>query len=144
MNEKQTMPARLAFWLLATLAVFTFSAVTSCGGSGSDSTSSDQSATEETANAGAGDEIQKGKELYNQNGCAGCHGAEGRGDGDAGQALNPKPRNFHEPENYKQGTEVSDIEKTIANGIPKTAMIAYPHIPKGDRELIAKYIKSLQ
>jgi len=26
--------------------------------------------------------------------CAGCHGASGKGDGPAGAALNPKPRNF--------------------------------------------------
>lgn len=26
--------------------------------------------------------------------CSGCHGAQGHGDGPAGMALNPKPRNF--------------------------------------------------
>jgi mono/diheme cytochrome c family protein len=28
--------------------------------------------------------------------CATCHGAQGIGDGPAGLALNPKPRNFHD------------------------------------------------
>ena len=31
-----------------------------------------------------------GKTVYNEN-CAACHGAQGRGDGEAGRDLNPKP-----------------------------------------------------
>ncbi|MGH7849277.1 MAG: c-type cytochrome, partial [Thermodesulfobacteriota bacterium] len=42
--------------------------------------------------AGKGD-AAKGKETF-QTTCAACHGAEGKGDGVAAQALDPKPRNL--------------------------------------------------
>ncbi len=37
--------------------------------------------------------VQRGKTIYQAN-CAGCHGAEGRGDGPAGAALKPAPSNL--------------------------------------------------
>lgn len=40
-----------------------------------------------------GDVLESGKRLY-ENNCASCHGASGKGDGEAGQALNPKPTNI--------------------------------------------------
>lgn len=104
-------------------------------------TSSEEVAMTDTA---SNDEVQKGSELYEQNGCAGCHGDNGKGDGPAGQALTPKPRNFHDTSAYKQGANFEDIVKTIETGIPGTAMVAYPHIPRSDRQLIARYIVSLQ
>lgn len=36
--------------------------------------------------------------------CSTCHGKEGMGDGPAGKALNPKPRNFHDAEWRKKAT----------------------------------------
>ena len=38
--------------------------------------------------------IAKGKELFVST-CSSCHGQDGKGNGPAGGALNPKPRNFH-------------------------------------------------
>lgn len=35
----------------------------------------------------------KGKEIYAKQ-CAGCHGPDGKGDGPAAAAINPKPRDF--------------------------------------------------
>lgn len=37
--------------------------------------------------------IAAGKKLYAEN-CASCHGASGKGDGEAGKDLNPKPANI--------------------------------------------------
>ncbi len=42
--------------------------------------------------ASAGDP-GKGKEIYAKS-CAGCHGPEGKGDGAAASAMNPKPTNL--------------------------------------------------
>jgi mono/diheme cytochrome c family protein len=127
--------------IIISLASLALILAVNCDKGAEKETSSQETAMEGTSSK---DEVQKGKELYEQNGCAGCHGEAGKGDGPAGQALNPKPRNFHDTSAYKQGTNFEDIVKTIETGIPGTAMVAYPHIPQSDRQLIAKFIVSLQ
>jgi uncharacterized membrane protein len=47
--------------------------------------------------------------------CAPCHGPEGRGNGPSSAALNPKPRNYHDPEWQKAVTDET-IAKTILEG----------------------------
>lgn len=63
---------------------------------------------------GAGDEGPNIDQAY-QNYCASCHGASGKGDGPAGKALDPPPRNFHE---QQWQNEVSDerIATVIRDG----------------------------
>ncbi len=129
--------------ILATSAIFALILAVNCGKGGSDEGAKTEPEVASTT-SNNGEEVTKGRELYEQNGCIGCHGEKGMGDGPAGQALNPKPRNFHETDSYKQGSGFENIVKTIETGIPGTAMVAYPHIPLGDRELIARYIVSLQ
>lgn len=69
--------------------------------------------------------IAKGKELYQGKGtCFTCHGNEGKGDGPAGAALDPSPRNFHNPK-FDQVKTPGEIMWVIKNGIPGTGMIAY-------------------
>ncbi|RJP57860.1 MAG: cytochrome c, partial [Ignavibacteriales bacterium] len=50
------------------------------------------------------DFIAKGKELYQQS-CASCHGNNGLGDGAAGVALNPPPRNLTDLSGWTNGTD---------------------------------------
>jgi cbb3-type cytochrome c oxidase subunit III len=52
----------------------------------------------------------KGKEVFTAN-CASCHGPEGKGDGPAGAALNPKPADFS-----KSASDQATILKTITEG----------------------------
>ncbi len=47
--------------------------------------------------------------------CSTCHGKEGKGDGVAGAALKPKPRNFHDPEWRKTATW-ERVHKVITKG----------------------------
>lgn len=81
--------------------------------------------------AGAGDEVFNHKELVKPteeliglgqkiytNNCASCHGAEGLGDGAAGQRLAVKPRNFHDGEGWKNGASVIEMYDTLMNGVP--------------------------
>lgn len=50
-----------------------------------------------------------------QNLCSTCHGPGGKGDGPAGMALTPKPRDFSSAEWQKSVTD-EHIEKTILEG----------------------------
>lgn len=71
------------------------------------------------------DNIAKGKELFNGKAtCFTCHGNEGRGDGPAGAALDPTPRNFHNPAFPKAKTE-GEMAWVIKNGSPGTGMVSY-------------------
>lgn len=87
--------------------------------------------------------IAKGKELYDAN-CQSCHGAQGNGDGPAGIALNPKPRNFHTAgEDWTNGREFIQMYKTLQEGIIKNGMAAYEYLSPADRIAIIQYIRTL-
>ncbi|MFN0251961.1 MAG: c-type cytochrome [Kofleriaceae bacterium] len=49
--------------------------------------------------------------------CVPCHGASGRGDGPAGAALNPHPRNFTDKA-WQSSVNVAYLEKVISRGGP--------------------------
>lgn len=84
--------------------------------------------------------VAKGKEVFNVN-CAVCHGAEGKGDGIGGAALNPKPRNFHGPaSDWKNGTSGKSIYVTLANGIAGSGMASYKALAPEDRWALIHYV----
>lgn len=91
--------------------------------------------------AGKGDPA-KGKKVYT-NTCAACHGATGAGNGPAGMALNPKPRNFTK-EKFKQGSTEAALTRTIENGVPGTPMVAWKSTLKPDDiKNVVAYVRSL-
>jgi len=85
-----------------------------------------------------------GHELFLANNCNGCHGDTGHGDGPAGQALNPKPRNFRDIYAYRKGYSEDQITAMLEFGLEGSPMKGYPHIEKEQRRQIAKYIVWLQ
>ena len=87
--------------------------------------------------------LARGKELYQGGTCTGCHGSEGRGDGAAGQYLNPKPRNFHLLEGWTNGPQVAQIFITLTEGIIARGMPAVDTLPVSDRFALVHYIRSL-
>ena len=97
--------------------------------------------------AGEGDDakgaVAQGKALFTRNGCAVCHGPEGRGDGQIAATLKPPPRDFRDPAAYKNGRSKAAIARTIQKGMPGTSMPGYGHLSAEDREQIAAYIRSL-
>ncbi len=92
------------------------------------------------------DLVAKGKELYlGAGGCATCHGNAGKGDGIAGGALNPKPRNFEDNSSaWTNGTSVQSIYVTLTSGIKGTGMAGYQAMlsPK-DRLALTHFIRTI-
>jgi mono/diheme cytochrome c family protein len=59
-------------------------------------------------------QIAEGKKVFETN-CAMCHGPEGKGDGAAAAALNPKPRNLADAV-YIKSRPVDTLRKVITEG----------------------------
>ncbi len=83
-----------------------------------------------------------GKNVFDAN-CMTCHGATGKGDGPAATGLNPPPRDFTAGV-WKYGGTQAEIEKTIHEGVPNTAMIAWKGaLTEEEITAVAAYVKSL-
>ena len=82
-----------------------------------------------------------GQALYSQN-CVSCHGAEGRGDGELAQGLEPAPTNFRERERYLQRT-LHGLYSTITLGVDETAMAAYSGLSEHERWSLVFYVGQL-
>lgn len=92
--------------------------------------------------------IQRGKVVYEQN-CAGCHGAEGRGDGPAATHLYPKPRDFSAGVFRITSTSGSglpsdaDLLRTITRGVPGSAMPGWELLSEADRSDLVAFVQSI-
>ncbi len=82
--------------------------------------------------------LDKGKQAFTLY-CVACHGEKGDGQGPAGMALKPPPRNFAK-DAFKQGQSTAEIFLTVSNGVPQTAMVGYGHLPEEDRWGLAYYV----
>ena len=77
--------------------------------------------------ANSPEKVAEGKALFEGKGtCFNCHGKEGKGDGPAGQILNPSPRNFTNCKFHKKRKD-GELFWVIKNGSPGTGMV--PLIP---------------
>lgn len=85
--------------------------------------------------------VAYGQKVFKTN-CAMCHGDTGHGDGAAGAALNPKPRNLVEGK-WTQGEGVINHFKVLQNGIKGSSMAAYSHFKPADRWAVIWYIDSI-
>jgi mono/diheme cytochrome c family protein len=84
--------------------------------------------------------VAKGKTIFSTT-CVSCHGADGKGDGVAGAALNPKPRNFTSTSGWINGSKISGIFKTLSEGIPGSAMVAFDTFTPEEKIALAQYIR---
>jgi mono/diheme cytochrome c family protein len=83
--------------------------------------------------------------------CVGCHGVDGMGNGPAAEFLNPPPRNFVNGDYAffyfgEPGPLPSDasLAVTIKNGIPGSAMPAFPLLADQEVNDVITYIKSFR
>ena len=91
-------------------------------------------------------QVAEGHSLYEINGCATCHGAEGRGDGPVAKAMHNAPRDFRDAAAFVNGYSVGEIANTIGAGLVQgdRSMPAYSHLSADDRELLAVFVMSLR
>ncbi|RKZ00526.1 MAG: hypothetical protein DRQ13_00205 [Ignavibacteriae bacterium] len=85
--------------------------------------------------------LEAGKELYTIN-CVACHGEDGLGSGPGAAALNPPPRDFSNPEGWKNSQTLAGIYTSLQDGIPGTAMISYDFLTAEDKFSLAHYIRT--
>jgi mono/diheme cytochrome c family protein len=88
--------------------------------------------------------LDRGRGLYKVN-CAPCHGEQGKGDGPAAAAYNPKPRNHTDAVYMKKLTD-EDIAKVIQYGGAIKGMPMMPSNPalKGaDLAAVVAFTRSL-
>ncbi len=85
--------------------------------------------------------VALGRELFRAN-CVSCHGDNGMGDGPSAAMQNPKPRNFHSLAGWTSGSKVSQIYRTLEEGVPGTGMSSYNYMPPGSRLALAHFIRT--
>lgn len=91
--------------------------------------------------------LARGKSLYEKK-CSICHGASGKGDGDADYLLFPKPRDFARGLFKIRSTPTDelptddDLFDTITKGMAGTAMPSWASLPEGDRRALVQYVKT--
>jgi mono/diheme cytochrome c family protein len=89
--------------------------------------------------------IEKGKELFEELGCNGCHGDGGTGDGPAAAGLDPSPRNFTNPA-WQDARKDGELRYTDFKGSEGTAMIANESMYDDPNDVwdVINYIRSLK
>jgi len=84
--------------------------------------------------------ISKGEKIFSTV-CQSCHGTDGTGNGPGATGLNPAPRNFTSLQGWKNGPKISQIYKTLQEGIPGSAMVAYDYLLPEEKIGLAQYIR---
>lgn len=69
--------------------------------------------------------------------CVSCHGAAGDGSG-----LPDVARNFTSEEKWKKGRKITEIYRTLTEGIEKTQMRAFPNLVPWERVALAHHVQS--
>lgn len=84
--------------------------------------------------------ITKGQQVYTQN-CTVCHGDKMDGNGPAGAALNPKPRNLI-ADQFKSGDKPEQIYTTLEKGLKGTMMSSFAHLKEDEKWALVHFLKS--
>ncbi len=103
--------------------------------------------TPSVTSAASEDLLALGKRVYDRQ-CAACHGATGRGDGEAAYLLYPKPRDLTKAQyrlvsTWERVPTDEDLFRVISRGMPGSAMPSWGHLPEESRWGLVHYVKSL-
>jgi len=85
--------------------------------------------------------LARGRVLFKAN-CVSCHGENGMGDGPAVIVLNPRPRNLHQATGWTNGAKVSEIYRTLEEGIVRNGMASYNYLSPADRFALIHVVRS--
>jgi len=85
------------------------------------------------------EQLTRGAELYSNN-CSSCHGPEGKADGPAAVALDPKPRNLAK-DDFKAGSSAFALFNTVTNGLAGTSMPGFDSLAEADRWAIVHHLR---
>jgi mono/diheme cytochrome c family protein len=83
--------------------------------------------------------VEQGEKVARVN-CVSCHGAQGKGDGAAAVALNPKPADWTSARVQQESD--GELFWKISNG--RGPMPPWKHLPENDRWAVIRYIRSLK
>jgi mono/diheme cytochrome c family protein len=105
------------------------------------------SAVSDAVKSAAPKRVFTGPELYALH-CAGCHGANGDGNGIAATFLFPKPRNFRAGRFRLASTvngvpSAADLDAVIQRGMPGSAMPPWPKLTESQRALLVGEVQRL-
>ncbi len=91
-------------------------------------------------------DVAAGRAIYDNNGCANCHGTDGSGRGPNAAYMDPPPRDYRDPEAYKVGIDVDAVAESIAAGFSEDggAMPAFSHLTAEQLRQLASFVVSLQ
>lgn len=101
---------------------------------------------EETKSTATDPKVVAEAEQVWTNKCGTCHGPEGRGDGTAGAALDPKPRNFHD-RGWQMKVKDDHLKKVIVEGGAAVGLSANmaPNPELADKpEVVAELVKRIR
>jgi len=85
--------------------------------------------------------VAAGRDLYEANGCASCHGLSGHGDGILAGRLPSKPIDFRDASAFTRGASQDDIVEAL---IEDTMMPRFDHLSETERQSIALYVISIR
>lgn len=86
--------------------------------------------------------VARGKKLFEAD-CVQCHGTRGEGNGPGATTMNPRPRNFTRPDNWKNGYDLAAIYRTLNVGVPDTSMTSFSYLSRDSRMALAHFVQSL-
>jgi len=93
-----------------------------------------------TAGAVQAADPELGKKVFAER-CAPCHGDTGGGDGPAAAAIEPKPRNFRDPD-FWRGRSAEQLRLVVRNGKPGTLMAPFAGaLPDAEIDAVVDYLQ---